>query len=660
MALSPELMKALEGQLRSGDAAGALAAAEAALAQQPEGELHYFAAVAARYGGDFDRAQAHLDALKRLQPDFGRAYQEQGHLLRAKNQPQQALRAYERACSLNPALRASFTHRIALAKALGDQAQCALAEAQLAALDALPRPLQIVVSLLSEGKLRAAEQHCRAFLKGAPKHPEGMRLLADIAQRLGELADAEFLLESVLAFEPNHVTARIDYLRVLRKRQKFEAARSEAATLLASAPDNPQYQSLYAIECMQCGDYDTALETFDAVLKLLPEDGATLTAKGHALKTLGRQEEAIAAYTAARSKAAEAYYALANLKTYRFDDALVEEMQAKVEDLDLGNMDRVHLHFALGKALEDRGQAEDAFSHYQAGNGLKRAQSRYSAARMHEDLMATAAVCDAAFLKQVASAGYDAPDPIFIVGLPRAGSTLLEQILASHSAIDGTLELPHVVALAQRLRRRPQPEGQPFPAILRTLDPSEFHAFGKSFIEETAVHRAGAPFFTDKMPNNFRHLGLIKAMLPNAKIIDARRNPLDCCLSGFKQLFAEGQEFSYDLTDLGHYYADYVALMDHWDAVMPGAVLRVQHETLLGDFEGEVRRILAYLGLPFEEQCLRFHETARSVRTASSEQVRRPLNRDGVGQWKAFEAQLGPLREALGPVLQRSDVGPVS
>ena len=660
MALSPEQMKALEGQLRSGDAAGALAAAEAALAQQPEGELHYFAAVAARYAGDFNRAQGHLDALKRLQPDFGRAYQEQGHLLRLKGDGPGALAAYERACALNPALRASFTQRIALAKAQGDSAHGALAEAQLAALDALPQPLQIVISLLSEGKLRAAEQHCRGFLKGAPKHAEGMRLLADIAQRLGELADAEFLLESVLAFEPNHVTARIDYLRVLRKRQKFEAARTEAARLLATAPDNPQFQSIYAIECMQCGDYDTALETFDAVLKALPEDGATLTAKGHALKTLGRQEEAIAAYQAARGKAAEAYYALANLKTYRFENALIQEMRAKVEDLDLGHMDRVHLHFALGKALEDQGEAEAAFGHYLSGNGLKRAQSRYSAARMHEDLQATATVCDADFFEQVAGTGYDAPDPIFIVGLPRAGSTLLEQILASHSAIDGTLELPHVVALAQRLRRRPQPEGQPFPAVLRTLDASEFHAFGQSYIEETAIHRAGAPFFTDKMPNNFRHLGLIKAMLPKAKIIDARRNPLDCCVSGFKQLFAEGQEFSYDLADLGHYYADYVALMDHWDAVMPGAVLRVQHETLLEDFEGEVRRILAYLGLPFEDQCLRFHETARSVRTASSEQVRRPLNRDGVGQWKAFEAQLGPLRDALGPMLKRSDVGPLT
>jgi len=660
MALSPEQMKALEGQLRSGDAAGALAAAEAALAQQPEGELHYFAAVAARYAGDFNRAQGHLDALKRLQPDFGRAYQEQGHLLRLRGDGAGALAAYERACALNPALRASFTQRIALAKAQGDSAHGALAEAQLAALDALPQPLQIVVSLLSEGKLRAAEQHCRRFLKGAPKHAEGMRLLADIAQRLGELADAEFLLESVLAFEPNPVRARIDYLRVLRKRQKFEAARAEAAKLLATAPDNPQYQSIYAIECMQCGDYDTALETFDAVLKALPEDGATLTAKGHALKTLGQQDAAIAAYKSARGKAAEAYYALANLKTYRFEDALIEEMRAKVEDLDLGHMDRVHLHFALGKALEDQGEAEAAFGHYLSGNGLKRAQSRYSAARMHEDLKATATVCDGDFFEQVAGAGYDAPDPIFIVGLPRAGSTLLEQILASHSAIDGTLELPHVVALAQRLRRRPQPEGQPFPAILRTLEATDYHAFGKSYLEETVIHRAGAPFFTDKMPNNFRHLGLIKAMLPKAKIIDARRNPLDCCVSGFKQLFAEGQEFSYDLADLGRYYVDYVALMDHWDAVMPGAVLRVQHETLLEDFEGEVGRMLAYLGLPFEDQCLRFHETARSVRTASSEQVRRPLNRDGVGQWKAFEAQLGPLREALKPVLTRSDVGPLT
>jgi len=650
----------IQAQLKAGDPRAALAAAKQGLAQAEDGELLYLAAVSARYAGEPGEAKAFLERLKRHQPDFGRAYQEQGHLLRTLGEPRAALAAYERACSLNPALRASFTHRIALAKALEDSAQEALATAQLEALDALPPPLQLVVSLLSEGKLRAAEQRCRAFLQGEPKHPEGMRLLADIAQRLGELADAEFLLESVLAFEPQHLAAQIDYIRVLRKRQKFEAARREAEKLLASDPQRTQFQSIYAIECMQCGDYDTALATFDAVLRSLPDDAATLTAKGHALKTLGRQEAAIEAYLAARRRSAEAYYALANLKTYRFDDALLKEMRTRVGDVDLSHMDRVHLHFALGKALEDRGEAEGAFSHYAAGNGLKRAQSRYNAERMHEDLKATAAVCDQAFIQRLAGAGHSAPDPIFIVGLPRAGSTLLEQILASHSAIDGTLELPHIVALAQRLRRAPQPEGQPFPAVLTTLPAKEFEAFGKRYIEETAIHRGSAPFFTDKMPNNFRHLGLIKAILPNAKIIDARRNPLDCCVSGFKQLFAEGQEFSYDLADLGRYYCDYVALMDHWDAVMPGAVLRVQHETLLDDFEAEVRRILTYLGLPFEDACLRFHETARSVRTASSEQVRRPLNRDGVGQWKAFEAHLGPLREALEPVLGRDDIGPIT
>ncbi len=652
--------QAVQAQLKAGDSQAALATAKRGLVQTEDEELLYLAAVSARYANAPEEAKAFLERLKRQQPDFGRAYQEQGHLLRTLGEDAAALAAYERACSLNPALRASFTHRVALARKLGDRAQEALATAQLEALDALPPALQLVVSLLSEGKLRAAEQRARAFLQGQPKHPEGMRLLADIAQRLGELADAEFLLESVLAFDPDHLAAHIDYIRVLRKRQKFETARQEAEKLLARDPARPQFQSIYAIECMQCGDYDTALATFDAVLRTLPDDAATLTAKGHALKTLGQQDAAITAYLAARHRAAEAYYALANLKTYRFDDALLEEMHTRVADVDLSHMDRVHLHFALGKALEDRGEGDDAFAHYAAGNGLKRAQSRYSAERMHEDLMATAAVCDAAFFQRVAGLGHPAPDPIFIVGLPRAGSTLLEQILASHSAIDGTLELPHIVALAQRLRRAPQPEGRPFPAVLTTLSREDFAAFGERYIEETAIHRSGAPFFTDKMPNNFRHLGLLKAILPNAKIIDARRNPLDCCVSGFKQLFAEGQEFSYDLADLGRYYCDYVALMDHWDEVMPGAILRVQHETLLDDFENEVRRILDYLELPFEDACLRFHETARSVRTASSEQVRRPLNRDGVGQWRAFDAHLGLLRRALEPVLGRDDIGPIT
>jgi hypothetical protein len=315
----------------------------------------------------------------------------------------------------------------------------------------------------------------------------------------------------------------------------------------------------------------------------------------------------------------------------------------------LAFMDRVHLSFALGKAHEDRGEYEPSFHHYEEGNALKRAQTRYSADAMSGELAKQAEVCTPELFDNHAGAGHSAPDPIFIVGLPRAGSTLLEQILASHSQVDGTLELPNILALAHRLRGRKAGQSR-YPQVLHDLTREQLAKFGETFIEETRVHRQGAPFFIDKMPNNFRHIGLIHLILPNAKIIDARRAPMDCCFSGFKQLFAEGQEFTYGLEEVGRYYSDYVALMDHWDRVLPGKVLRVQHEDVLDDLEGQTRRMLEFCGLPFEEACLEFHKTDRAVRTASSEQVRRPINRKGQGAWKPFEPWLDPLKKALGPL----------
>ena len=487
-----------------------------------------------------------------------------------------------------------------------------------------------------------------------PRNVEGMRLLADIGIRLGVLEDAEFLLESAVEFAPENIPARIDWIGVLRKRQKFERAMEEARSLLSRDPESPQFRSLYAIEAMQTGAYDEALSNFDAVLAQVPEDPVTLTSKGHALKTCGRAEEAVVAYRgalASQPRHGEAWYSLANLKTYRFDDDELQRMREREQDPNLNLMDRVYLAFALGKAHEDRKDFENAFSAYARGNALKKAQSRYDAERMHEELEATRALCDAAFFRTRQGYGHEAPDPIFVLGLPRAGSTLLEQILSSHSAIDGTLELPNILSLSQRLRRRKGSNG--YPGALGELTPEECAEFGQAFIDDTRIHRAGAPLFVDKMPNNFRHIGLIQLILPNAKIIDARRHPMACCFSGFKQLFAEGQEFSYDLTDVGRYYRDYVALMDHWDTVLPGRVLRVQHEDVVDDLETQVRRLLDHCGLPFEDACLRYWETERAVRTPSSEQVRRPIFRESVEQWRSFERWLEPLKAALGPVLDR-------
>lgn len=479
-----------------------------------------------------------------------------------------------------------------------------------------------------------------------------MRLLADIGVRLGVLEDAEFLLDTATQLEPNNTRVRIDYIQALRKRQKYDAALQQAKVLLDSQPDNPRFKSIYAVECMQTGDFEAALNMFDDILQTLPGDPVTLTSKGHAQKTRGDFQDAVASYHQAIDTNfghGEAYYSLANLKTYRFSKNEITNMASLASDNNLSFMDRVYINFSLGKAYEDSNDYARSFRHYQQGNRLKNSQSKYRAEQMTEELDAQKEIFTEEFIRSMEGSGHSAPDPIFILGLPRAGSTLLEQILSSHSQIDGTLELPNILSLSQRLRRMTVDKETPgYPKVLPLLDKEQYSEFGREFIEDTRIHRAGAAFFIDKMPNNFRHIGLIKLMLPNARIIDARRNPLDCCLSGYKQLFAEGQEFTYDLRDIGQYYRDYVALMDHWNQVLPGFVLQVNNEDVIEDLEGQVRRMLDFCGLPFEESCLNFHKTERNVRTPSAEQVRRPVSRSGLGQWRHFDQYLGELKEVLG------------
>lgn len=636
--------------LQSGDFAGGLELANKVLESAPDdAEALYIGAVACRYLEQTDQAAAMLDRLHAASPEFGRAWQEAGHLARAQGNIDAAIAAYARAVKFNPALEASWRAQGELLKAAGRTAEAQATLSQSQRLRTLPRELVAVTNHLHEGRVLHAEQICRAFLQLNPRNVEGMRLLAQIGIKLGILDDAEFLLESATTFEPDNIQLRLDYIDSLRRRQKFAKARQEAEALHARDPENPLFQSHLAIDNMQTGDYDVAFDLFDQVLAKLPNDPATLTSRGHALKTTGRSDEAVASYRAAiaaKPDHGDAYYALANLKTYRFTDAEIAAMQQQIARTDLAFMDRVHLSFSLAKALEDRGDYAQSFEYYEAGNALKRAQTRYSADQMSAELAKQHEVCTPDLFTSHKGAGHPAPDPIFIVGLPRAGSTLLEQILASHSQVDGTLELPNVLALAHRLRGRKAGQSR-YPKILHDLPEEQLAQFGEDFIESTRIHRADAPFFTDKMPNNFRHVGLIHLILPNATIIDARRDPMDCCFSGFKQLFAEGQEFTYGLHEIGRYYADYVSLMDHWDRVLPGKILRVQHEDVLDDLEGQVRRMLNHCGLPFEQACVDFHQTDRAVRTASSEQVRKPINRSGQGAWEPFAPWLGDLKAAL-------------
>lgn len=625
------------------------------LAETPgQTDALYAAAVCARYRKNYADAEIFLERLFQEVPEFGRAYQELGYLKRETGELAAALHAFQLATRYNPSL---FTSWQAQADLLGasqpDAGRHATAQAER--LQALPRDVLAVTNLIAEGKILKAEALCRSFLQKHPRHVEAMRLLAEIGVQLGILDDAEFLLESAVDFEPDNVQVRLDYIQVLRKRQKFELALAQAQRLHEGAPDNPLFKSHYAIESMQTGSYDRALALFEEILESQPDDPLVLTSRGHALKTMGRHDEAVASYRRATDRKpdhGDAWYGLANLKTFKF---LADETAAMEREEARGNLtlaDRIHLCFALGKAHEDAKRYGEAFAYYERGNALKCAQTRYTPEHMEEEFAAQKRHCSRALLDARANGGHAAHDPIFIVGLPRAGSTLLEQILASHSQVDGTLELPNILSLAHRLRGRNKLNDRDrYPRILGEMSAADLEKLGAEYIETTRIHRAGAPFFTDKMPNNFRHIGLIKMILPNARIIDARREPMACCFSGFKQLFAEGQEFTYGLDEIGRYYRGYVDLMRHWDDVLPGEILRIEYEDVVADLESQVRRILDFCGLAFEAGCVDFHQTDRAVRTASSEQVRQPINSAGLEQWRHFEAHLDPLKAALGDAL---------
>jgi len=453
--------------------------------------------------------------------------------------------------------------------------------------------------------------------------------------------------------------ARHNLALVLHRQNKAAEALSVVDECLSAEPRHTGHRNLKAAILGTIGEYEAALQLYRDVLNEYPDQAKVWMSFGHALKTAGHEEDGIDAYRRSielMPRLGEAYWSLANLKTFRFAPQDVGAMRAALSAAGLDPQERLHFHFALGKALEDRGQFEESFEHYAEGNRLRRLDLRYDAEEHHHKLARSHDLFTAEFLHERAGAGCPAPDPIFIIGLPRSGSTLLEQILASHSQVEGTMELPDIIAIARRLAAAApgadDADAANYPGVLTALTEDQWLRLGAEYLERTRIHRKrGPPFFIDKMPNNFVHLGLILLALPNAKIIDARRHPLACGLSGFKQHFAMGQQFSYSLEDIGRYYRDYVALMAHFDRVAPGRVHRVIYEQLVDDTEAQVRALLDYCGLPFEPECMRFYENSRGVRTASSQQVRQPIFRDGVDQWRNFEPWLLPLKQALGPVL---------
>lgn len=638
---------------QAGNFAAAEKMAREALEDTPtDGDLLYILAVSQRYQNKLDDAQASLTELKSVWPEYGRTYQEEGHIFRARNEAEKAIAAYADAVQFNPGLLASWKALAALRAASDNRAAAEHARLHVERLTALPKDLLSVTSFLAEGKLYKAEQLCRQFLQHNPHHIEAMRLLAQIGLKLNVLDDAEFLLESCLEFQPDYLLARIDYLEVLNRRQKYDQALQQAEQIRKTNPSNPTMILMHANALMSVGRYEEALRLFDDIADRTDNPEQLHMARGHALKTVGRHDEAISAYRAAYQEQpafGDAYWSLANLKTYTFDESELAQMVDQERANGVSAQDRIHLCFALGKAYEDRGDPETSFKYYARGNDTKSSILSHDAGQMDEAFEAQKTTFTRALFERRAGLGHMAADPIFIVGMPRAGSTLLEQILASHSRVDGTLELPNILATAHRLGgRRLRGEDNRYPGIMTDLPADQLKALGEAYINDTRIHRQNAPFFIDKMPNNFRHIGLIKMILPNARIIDARRDPMACCFSGFKQLFAEGQEFSYGQSDIGRYYSGYVALMDHWETVLPGEILRVDYEHVVADLETQVRRILEFCQLDFEQDCLHFHRTDRAIRTASSEQVRQPINTGGMQQWRPFDSYLAPMKTALG------------
>jgi tetratricopeptide (TPR) repeat protein len=627
------------------------------------------AGVAARRSGDAQAAIDLLEPLARVQPRAPAVHCELGLAYGDLGRGEDAIASLRRAVALKPDLADAWRALGDHLTAIGDRAGADAAYvSQIKAAAREPRLLAPAAAMV-EGRISVAESMLREHLKQFPTDVAAIRMLAEVAGRLGRYVDAEHLLRRCVELAPGFLAARHNLALVLLRQQRADDALAEASDLLEREPRNPGLRNLMAAIRSHIGDYDESIRLYESVLAEYPRQPKVWMSYGHGLKTAGRTAEAIAAYrkaTAVAPQLGEAWWSLANLKTFRFESADFATMQAQLARDDVAHEDRFHLHFALGKAFEDAGRHAESFEHYAVGNSLRREAIRYEADETTGLVERSKALFTGEFLSARRGLGCERPDPIFVVGLPRSGSTLVEQILASHSQVEGTMELPDVVALVRELTAGDdgraggtRADRSRYPAVLADLDADRLRQLGERYLERTRVQRkTGAPFFIDKLPNNWQHVGLIHLVLPNAKIIDARRHPLSCGFSVFKQHFARGQHFSYRLEDIGRYYRDYVELMAHFDAALPGRVHRVFYETMVSNTEAEVRRLLDHCGLPFEDACLRFHENERAVRTPSAEQVRQPIYRDALEQWRHFEPWLDPLAEALGPVLATYPAAP--
>ncbi len=628
----------------------------AAIPGDPDAQL--ILGAAQRRCGQAEPAKATLTLLAARHPQWPQAHYELGLALASAGETNRAQASLVKATQLKPDMSDAWRSLGDLYALNGDAGSADAAYAQSIRHSVTNPLLMEAAAALVDNRLAIAERLLKNFLKRFPTDVAAIRMLAEVAGRIGRYADAETLLARCLELAPNFHPARHNYAMALYRQGKAAAALEQVDRLLQVDPHDPGYRNLKAAVLSHIGDYRQTLALYADVLRDYPNQPKVWMSYGHALKTAGRVEEGIAAYRRSIAQSphlGEAYWSLANLKTFRFAESDLAAMRAQLAGRDLGDDDALHFHFALGKALEDSGDYAQSFAHYSEGARIRKSQLGYDAAETTDRVERMKRLFTPDFFEKRAGQGCDSPDPIFIVGLPRSGSTLVEQILSSHSAIEGTMELPDLPAMALALGgRRNRTDKSLYPESLAGLDGERLKAMGAEYLARTRVQRkTGRPFFIDKTPHNFFHIGMIKLILPNAKIIDARRHPLGACFSGFKQHFARGQAFSYGLEDIGRYYRDYVALMAHFDRIFPGEMHRVLYESMVGDTETEIRRLLDYCSLPFEEGCLRFHENERAVRTASSEQVRQPIFRDGLDQWRHYEPWLDPLKAALGDVLDR-------
>jgi tetratricopeptide (TPR) repeat protein len=612
--------------------------------------------VARRAAADPSGALEALEPLISARPNWAAAHYEMGITLAALDRRTEALAALRRATALEPNLPDAWREIADLLVLQGDSKGADEAYAQHIKASTQDPRLMAAAHALCENKIGQAELLLREHLKRHPTDVAAIRMFAEVAGRLRRYRDAEHLLVRCLELAPSFNAARYNYAMALYRQNRSIAALQQIDRLMASEPLNSGYRNLRAVVLANIGEYQEALEIYADVLAKHPEQSRIWLSYGHALASAGRQADSIAAYRrciALTPTLGEAYYSLANLKTFRFEDAELRAMHERLQASNLTEEDRAHFHFAVGKALEDSKLFAESFEHYVKANQLRSARVGWNPAEITALVQRSKATFSQEFFAARRGFGVPDADPIFIVGLPRAGSTLIEQILSSHSNVEGTMELPDIMAMAATLGNDRTGEESPYPGVLAQMSAAESRALGEQYLAQTRIQRKTAkPFFIDKMPNNYLHIGLIRLILPNARIVDARRHPMACCFSAFKQNFAQGQRYSYSLEHLARYYRDYVDLMAHFDDVAPGAIHRVIYESLVEDPAGETRRLLTFCGLSFEPATLRFYETDRAVRTASSQQVRRPIFREGLDQWRNYAPWLESLRVWLGDVVE--------